>query len=334
MLPRVTEAVESLFGGALVPAARVFRATAQTALALALVLPLLRFALSFAAFRYGWETAVVVRCPKCRRLVADPDVPRCPAGHPIRFPPGAARRETRRRRFRRLTRAIASYGFLLPLGVALAAAAGFAGCGVSRVEGALATIAASAAYLFFLAALALGSLAVAPAPRGATERLLHAGTAAACLLPAVVLALSARAFEPPRPREIGSLWSTPTAVYVSTGGRARRAGDARIEMDALLVDARAPAFGIVWQGLEGFRSGPLFVKWRGRGGRTSRLLARWAAPLSRRGVYLARSTRSVPLPPNVRVWIVAEPGRIRFSTEGAFDLTRPPRAPGLLRRTG
>jgi hypothetical protein len=91
------------------------------------------------------------------------------------------------------------------------------------------------------------------------------------------------------------------------------------------VDARAPAFGVVWQGLEGFRSGERVVKWRGRGGFMARVLARWAGPLSRRGIFLARSTRIVPLPPNVRVWIVAQPGAIRFTTQGTFDLEEAPR---------
>ncbi|HEU5249929.1 MAG TPA: hypothetical protein VFW15_08070, partial [Thermoanaerobaculia bacterium] len=315
-------------------AAGFLRAAAQVSLVLALALPLLRFALSFTAFRYGWETALVVRCPKCRRLVADPDLQRCPSGHPIRFPPGAGSRESRRRRFHGLRRTAASYGFLLPLAVALAAIFGFRACGVSRVEGPLATLAASAGYLFLVAAIALASLALTPAPRGVTERVLQAGIAAACLLPAIVLSLLARAFEPPRPREIGSIWSTPTALYVSKMGRARRVGDPREEVQALLVDARAPAFGIVWQGLEGFRSGSRIVKWTGRGGWTARLLARRAEPLSRRGVFLARSTKNVPLPPNVRVWIVSEPGSIRFTTEGRFDLTPPARAPAPLRRTG
>lgn len=336
MLPRLGEALEGLFGGGLAPAAGFLRAAALVALGLAVALPLLRFVLSFTAFRYGWETALVVRCRKCRRLVADPEARRCPSGHPIRFPPGAAGRESRRRRFHALRRAGASYGFVLPISVGLAAIAGFRACGVSRVEGSLATIAASSGYLFLVASLALASLALTPAPRGVTERVLQAGIAAACLLPAIVLSLLARAFEPPRPREIGSLWSTPTALYVSTGGRARRLGDPRAEMEALLVDARAPAFGIVWQGLEGFRSGSRVVKWTGRGGWTARLLARWAEPLSRRGVWLATSKTTVPLPPNARVWIVSEPGRIRFTTEGRFDLTPPgpPPAPAPLRRTG
>ena len=320
MLPRLAEAVESLFGARLAPAANFVRGAAILTLAFAIALPLLRAVLSFTAFRYGWETAPVVRCPRCRRLVADPDVPTCPSGHAIRFPPGAARREARRRRFHRWARAAASYRFALPLVISLGAVAGFLACGVSRVEGSLATLTASGGYLFFAAALALAALAASPKPRGAPERLLHAGTAAACLLPAIVLALLARAFEPPRPRAIGYVWSTPTALYASTGGRGRRLGDPRMEVEALLVEARAPAFGIVWQGLEGFRSRSRVIKWTGRGGLTARLLSRWASPLARRGVFLSRSTQMVPLPPNVKIWIVSDRGSIRFTPKGEHDL--------------
>ncbi|HEV8611823.1 MAG TPA: hypothetical protein VGS98_17335 [Thermoanaerobaculia bacterium] len=338
MLPRLAEAIESLFGGRLAPAAGFVRGTAVAALVLAIAIPLLRAALSFTAYRYGWELAPVVRCPKCRRLAADPEVRTCPAGHPIRFPSGAVGRERRRRRFQPLRRAAASYRYLLPIVIALFAVLGFRACGVARVEGSLATFAASAGYLFFAAALALGGLALSAKPRGPAERLLHAGTAALCLLPAMVLALLARGFEPPRPRVIGHLWSTPTALYLSTGARARRVGDPRMEMEALLVDARAPAFGVVWEGLEGLRSGERVVKWKGRGGTTARLLSRWAGPLSRRGIFLARSTQMVPLPANVKVWIVSEPGKVRFTTQPELDLTppapEPQREPSPPRRSG
>jgi len=329
MLPRLAEAIETLFGGRLAPAAGFVRTTAVVALVLAIAIPLLRAALSFTAYRYGWETAPVVRCPRCRHLTADPEVRKCPSGHPIRFPAGALERERRRRRFHPFHRAAAAYRIVLPVAIALFAILGFRACGVERVEGSLATFAASVGYLFFAAALAVSALALSARPRGPAERLLHAGTAALCFLPAMVLALLARGFEPPTPRVIGNLWSTPTALYLSTGDRARRAGDPRMEMEALLVDARAPAFGVVWEGLEGFRSGERIVKWKGRGGMTARLLARWAGPLSQRGVFLARSTQMVPLPSNVKVWIVSEPGKVRFTTDPKLDLATlsPPQPP-------
>lgn len=323
MLARLARAFESFFGGALAPAADLFRGVAQIALVAIVLFAALRAALSFTAYRNGWETALVVRCPRCRRLVADPEAPACPSGHAVRFPRGAAQREERRRRFPRLRRAAAAYPFLVPAATAIAAALGFRACGVARVDGPLATLTASAAYLFFAAAVVLAGLALSPGRRGLAERALLGGTTLSVLVPAFALALLARGFEPPRPRSIGSIWTTPTATYVSTGGRARRVGEAAPQGEALLVEARAPAFGIVWQGVKGFEVRGELVKWRGRGGALARFLDRWAAPLSRRGVFLSRSTRTVPLPANRRVWIVSEPGAIRFSEDGGFDLAAP-----------
>lgn len=324
MLPRLARAIESLFGDGLASASGFLRGTAGLALLAAVAIPLVRAAMSFHAFRYGWETALVVRCPRCRRLVADPEAGACPDGHPVRFPPGAAARERWRREFHRFRRVLASYRFLLPAFLAVASVIAFRAAGVARVEGPLAAISASAAFLFFAAALALAGFALSPRPRGAAERLVHAGVALLCLGPALVLALLARGFEPPRPRPIGHVWNTPTALYLSSGGRARRVGETAGRVEAHLVDVRAPAFGVVWQGLTGVSAGPRFIRWRGRGGFASRLLERWAAPLSRRGVFLSRSRRVVLLPPNVRVWIVSEPGRIRFTAAGDLDLARPP----------
>lgn len=324
MLPRLARAIESLFGGGLASASGFLRGAAGLALVASVAIPLVRAAMSFQAFRYGWETALVVRCPRCRRLVADPEAGACPDGHPVRFPPGAAWRERWRRELHRFRRVLASYRFLLPAFLAVASVVAFRAAGVARVEGPLAAICASAAFLFFAAALALAGFALSPRPRGAPERLVHAGVALLCLGPALVLALLARGFEPPRPRPIGHVWNTPTALYLSSGGRARRVGEAAGRVDAHLVDVRAPAFGVVWQGLAGVSVGPRFIRWRGRGGFVARLLERWASPLSRRGVFLSRSRRPVALPPNVRVWIVSEPGRIRFTAGGDLDLARPP----------
>lgn len=320
MLPRLARAIESLFGGSLASAAGLLRGAAQLALLLAVAVPLVRAALAFTAFRYGWETALVVRCPRCRRLVADPETATCPEGHPVRFPAAAAAKERWRRRLHRSRRILESYGFVLPAFLAVASVVAFRVAGAARVEGPLAAICASVAFLFFAAAIALSGLALSPRPRGATDRALHAGIAILCLGPAIVLALLARGFEPPRPRAIGHVWNTPTALYLSSGGRARRVGEAAGHVEAHLVDVRAPAFGIVWQGLTGVQAGPRFIRWRGRGGSLSRLLERWAAPLSRRGVFLARSRRSVALPANVRVWIVSEGGEVRFTPGGDHDL--------------
>jgi len=238
----------------------------------------------------------------------------------VRFPAGAAAKERWRRRFHRVRRIAASYSFLLPAFLAVASVVLFRTAGVARVEGSLAAICASASFLFFAAALALAGFALTPRPRGAADRVVHAGIALLSLGPALALALLARGFEPPRPRAIGNLWATPTALYLSSGGRARRVGEPADHVEAHLVDLRAPAFGIVWQGLTGMDAGPRFIRWRGRGGSTSRFLERWAAPLSRRGVFLARSRRSVPLPANVRVWIVSAPSGIQFTPAGDHDL--------------
>jgi hypothetical protein len=335
MLPRLAQAIESLFGEALRPAAGLLRATAQVALVAAVTFSFVRVARTLRAFRLGWENALVVRCPRCRRLVADPDLRTCPSGHPIQFPSGASDRELRRRRFHRLSRVAASSAFVVPVLIALGAAAGFRMTGVARMEGPLASLTASFAYLFLAAALALAGLAASPRRRSWPERALHAATSILCLFPALLLSVLARGFEPPQPRTIGHLWSTPTALYVSSGGRAHRVGEPASEIDAELIDVRAPALGIVWEGLARFRAGDRVVEWRGRGGTLARLFERWAAPLSRRGVFLQRTTRSLFLPPNVRMWIVSEPGRIRFGSAGDFDLARPAKPPrGLLRRTG
>jgi hypothetical protein len=335
MLPRLAQAIESLFGEALRPAAGVLRAAALVALVAAVTFSLVRAARILRAFRLGWENALVVRCPRCRRLVADPDLPSCPSGHPIRFPAGAAGRELRRRRFHSLSRLAASSAFVVPVLIALGAAAGFRMTGVTRMEGRLASLTASVAYLFFAAALALAGLALSARSRSWTERTLHAATSLLCLFPALLLSLLARGFEPAQPRTIGHLWSTPTALYVSSGGRAHRVGEPASEIDAELVDVRAPALGIVWEGLARFRAGDRVMRWRGRGGTLARLFERWAAPLSRRGVFLQRSNRSLFLPPNVRMWIVSEPGKIRFGSGSDFDLARPATPPsGPLRRIG
>ena len=334
MLPRLAEAVEILFGSGLRPAALVLRAAAVSALVVAVAGLLFQAARSLSAYRHGWETAVVVRCPRCRRLVSDPDLRACPAGHPVRFPAGAAARERVRRRFHGVRRAAKSAAVIVPLALALAAIAAFQAIGVTRLENPLASLTASIAYLFFAASVALAGLALSPRGRGWGERVLMASTALLALGPALLLGLLSRGFEPPRPRAIGNVWSTPTALYVSTGGRARRVAEAVAEIEAQLVDARAPAFGIVWEGLSGFRAGARTVPWRGRGGFLARLLERWSAPLERRGVFLQRATRSVPLPANVRIWIISTPGGIRFSKKEDLDLS-PPAAPARdpLRRT-
>ena len=334
MLPRLAQALETLFGEALRPATGLLRTAAVFALAAAVAFSLIRAARALRAFRLGWETAPVVRCPRCRRLVADPELRECPSGHAIRFPRGAAERDSRRRRFPRFYRVTASAAFVVPPLVALLTAAGFRLTRAAQMDGPLASLTASAAFLFLAAALALAGLAFSPRSRSWPERSLLAATSILCLFPALLLSLLARGFEPEKPRAIGHLWSTPTALYVSWGGRGHRVGEPASEIDAEVVSVRAPALGIVWEGLARFRAAGRVVPWRGRGGFLARFLERWADPLSRRGVFLQKSTRSLFVPPNVRTWIVSEPGKIRFGPEGGFDLA--PATPALapLRRNG
>ena len=63
MLPRLAQAIESLFGEALRPAAGLLRAAALVALVAAVTFSLVRAARALRAFRLGWENVLVVRCP-------------------------------------------------------------------------------------------------------------------------------------------------------------------------------------------------------------------------------------------------------------------------------
>ncbi len=103
---------------------------------------------------------------------------------------------------------------------------------------------------------------------------------------------------------------------------------------ALRVDRR-PRSPRRWEGVSGFRAGTRTIPWRGRGGMLARVLDRWSEPLERRGVFLQRPTRSVPLPVNVRIWIISTPEGIRFSAKRDLALAPPaPRSADPLRRTG
>ena len=65
-----------------------------------------------------------------------------------------------------------------------------------------------------------------PPGRSAAARVVAGMLGAVCLPPALVLLFFTRAADPPRPLVIGTLWQTPTALYVSSGDRARRESDA------------------------------------------------------------------------------------------------------------
>jgi len=188
----------------------------------------------------------------------------------------------------------------------------------------LASLAGCWGYLFFAASLLFSVVALAPAGRSAAARVVAGMLGAVCLPPALVLLFFTRAADPPRPLVIGTLWQTPTALYVSSGDRARRESDAAAPVEADLVEARSAIFGLSRQGLAGFRSGGHAIPWRGDGGLGSRIAARWPAALSGPLFSVGRTSRPIEMRPNERVWILRGPGGIDFSTVDAA-----PAAPDL-----
>jgi hypothetical protein len=135
-----------------------------------------------------------------------------------------------------------------------------------------------------------------------------------CLAPALVLALLARAFEPAVERDIGSLWTTPSALYVSSGRRSRREAPVVDRLDAITVDAWLPGLGTVWAGLEAFHAAGREIPWRGAGGTSARLAGRWLWSSGGTGP-VRRSVQTLRLEPNRRVRILASRERIRFAPE-------------------
>jgi hypothetical protein len=188
----------------------------------------------------------------------------------------------------------------------------------------LAALAGCWGYLFFAAFVLFLAVALAPGPRGPAARIGGGLLAAACLPGALVLLFFTRAADPPRPLVIGTLWQTPSALYVSSGDRGRRESDTAAPVEADLVEARSALFGLSRQGLAGFRSGGRAIPWRGDGGLGSRIAARWPAVLSGALFSVHRSTRPVEMRPNERIWILRGPEGIAFSTVEAA-----PAAPDL-----
>ncbi|MFN2386133.1 MAG: hypothetical protein ABR576_07605 [Thermoanaerobaculia bacterium] len=314
MLSRVARAIEQLFGSTAVTAASVLQTVATLLWIAAVALCLLRGALSLRAWRYGWERGLVVRCRRCGRLAADPAQPVCPNGHPVRFPAAAARMEEIRRRLARWSRAARAYPILLSVFLAVLATAGYLQLRVGRLRSPLAGMAASLAFLFFLALLYAAGRAVAAGFDGWVSRLVHANLALLLLLPVLFLGSLSRSFEPVERRVLGHLWSTPTALYVSTGKRARRVGPAADHLQAFHVEARAPAAGVVWQGLTRLHAAGVDVPWKGAGGRTARWLERFARDPGATGP-LVRGSQGVPVPANVRILIVRERDELKFLPE-------------------
>jgi len=314
LLSRFARVVEGIFGASASTAAAMLETVATILLVATVALALARAVIALRAWRHGWETGLVVRCRQCARLAADPDHPVCPAGHPVRFPPLAARREELRRRIFRWRRAAMAYPIVLSGAIAVLAGVGFGALRVGRLRSPLAAMAASLAFYFCVALLYAAWQALSSEWLGWPSRLLHAGLAVILAIPLLFLGSLSRAFEPVETRVLGHLWSTPTAVYLSTGGRARRVAPAAARAEALLIEARAPAAGIVWQGIKGIRVGDAEVAWRGSGGRTARWLDRWAEEDGSSGLLVRRAV-AVDVPPNVRVRILREGDAIRLVAE-------------------
>ncbi|HYK41893.1 MAG TPA: hypothetical protein VE007_05835 [Thermoanaerobaculia bacterium] len=214
---------------------------------------------------------------------------------------------------------------------ALLAAAALAAAAPFRIADSkappLAAIAGSWGYLFFAGFVLFLAVALAPGRRGAAARIGGGVLAAACLPGALVLLFFTRAADPPLPLVIGTLWQTPSALYVSSGDRGRRESDGAAPVEADLVEARSALFGLSRQGLAGFRSGGRTIPWRGDGGLGSRIAAHWPAALSGALFSVQRSARPVEMRPNERIWILRGPDGIAFSAADAApaapDLRRP-----------
>ena len=314
MLSRFARAVEHLFGSTAVAAASVLQTVAALLLIAAVTLCLIRGALSLRAWRHGWERGLIVRCRRCGHPTADPAQPVCPKGHPVRFPPTAARMEELRRRFTRWTRAARAYPIALSILLAVAATAGYLSLRVGRLSSPLAGMAAALAFLFFLALLYAAARAVAAGFDGWISRIVHANLAVLLVLPVLFLGYLSRSFEPVERRVLGHLWRTPTALYVSTGRRARRVAPAADHVEAFFVEARAPAAGVIWQGLTRMQAAGVDVPWKGAGGRTARWLDRFAQEPSGSGL-LVRGSQGIAVPANVRILIVRERDELKFLPE-------------------
>ena len=313
MFQQLARILEALIGPSLTSASATLTHVATVALAAVVFLALARAAHSLIARHYGWERAWIVRCPECGRLVADPREPACPSGHKLRFPPGAARAAVWRGRRARVS---AVYWVVLSIVVAVAACVTYGWLRVGSLVSPLSRLCAALGFLFFLASLYAGDFALSPRPRGTGARTLHAGLALACLTPFLLLTLLSRAFEPAERLVVGTLWATPSGVYLSEG-RARKIGPVSSSIEARLVEARLPEANLEWGGLASFRIGGTEVSWKGRGGALARWLGRHADALRARGVEVRRLSEEVPLPPNVRVRVLSTAEGFRFEPEAS-----------------
>jgi hypothetical protein len=205
----------------------------------------------------------------------------------------------------------------------LVIAAALAGARAFRVTDAaappLAGIGGSVGFLFFAAGLAAAGRAASPEARGPMGRGLAAAAAVLFFLPALFFLLLARAADPPRPLAIGSVWRTPSALYVFDGSRARREAPASGTVEADMIAVRSALLGLSWEGLARLRADGREVLWRGKGGTAARLWDHLPRALSGSLAAVTRDRRPLDVPVNVRVWILRSPAGITFSTgaEGA-----------------
>lgn len=330
MISAAARVFERLFATVLVPAAGALRAVAWIAFAVVLAAAIAQAARVFRAARHGWETATVVRCRKCGAVATDPRDPRCANGHAVRFPPGAAEREDRRRAVGGRI-AFPAAGILAVASAAAITAGVVAAAQAFRIADvrapALAAAAGACGFLLFSAGAVALLRASSTAPRGALDRGASAAAGAFAIFPAILLLALARAADPAPPRTIGSLWATPTALYVADGGKARRAhrvlpaGPASIAAD--IVVAQCPLFALRWTGLAGFAAGGAGIPWSGSGGSRARLVARLPSRTLFPFFTVDETRVVVATPPNARIWIVRSADGILFAGDTdvhpAFD---------------
>lgn len=321
MIPSAARVLERWLGPAISPFAGALRLVAWIALVALLVGLAARAARALRAYRFGWELRAVVRCRECGALAADATTPYCPSGHAVVFPPGASRREKGRSAEgrggsprRRLVAAVA-------VTVALAAAAVGGASSYRIADGStppLAAIPAAAGFLLFVAALAAASRALSPEWRSAADRGLSAAAAFAALVPAGALLALSHGIDPPAASTIGSVWSTPTALYVAHGGRTKAKNEgppaARIEAD--IVSTRSLLLGFSWTGVARLRADGRSIPWRGRGGVVARLVDRLGPREGGALWAVRRERREVATPPNVRIWIFRSRSDVTFSASG------------------
>jgi hypothetical protein len=324
VLATPAEWIDRLLGPALLPLAALAGVAAAALAAVAVGLALWRAFLAFGTWRYGWEEAPVVRCPVCGALAADPENPLCGNGHPVRFPPGARVRAAWRRTLRPWSGAIAALQTVACLLLAIAAAATWLVAGTSARRLAAAALAGGLASLVASGAVLAALAAIAPGGRGIASRVLHLAVALLLCLPAAALSVLSSALDSPEPRIVGSLWSTPTAVYVEGArGKGRRLGGAAPKAVARIVEVRLPGAGALWQGVSRIEAGGASARWRGERGLSARLLGVVAAPETSSTAFVRERAVDLELPVNRKVWVVRRGEKISFDPAAPGDLPPP-----------